>query len=150
VEDLKDRLVGELVEQEADDSKADALGEKEGPVETERGSYITGRLSKVCEDDGRGHGMKKKKKKNEKAIGCGTGLPRSRTGRKRLHEEDREEHDAFGEGGAQDRLNENLRGGAGVPAHCLGGLAADDAYCDSGGEGGDADVEVTGDGGSRL
>ena len=52
-------------------------------------------------------------------------------------EVDREEHDAFGEGGAQDRLHQDRGGRAGIPADRFRGFHADETHAEGGAEGGE-------------
>ena len=71
--------------------------------------------------------------------------PRSPDGLLAFREEDREEHDAFGEGGAQDGLNQDRGGGAGVASDGFGSLGTDQTDADRGSERGETDVDVSGE-----
>src|ERR1700761_1973247 len=62
-----------------------------------------------------------------------------------FREEDREEHDAFGEGGAQDRLHEDRGGGAGITADRFRSLHTDQTHAQGGAEGGETDVNAASD-----
>jgi hypothetical protein len=69
---------------------------------------------------------------------------------KLLPEEEGEEHDAFSEGNAQNRLHEDRSSGAGIPAHCFGCLRADQAHAESGAKGREADLNAAEDAGSSV
>ena len=57
-------------------------------------------------------------------------------------EEDREEHDTFREGRAQNRLNQNLRGRARIASDCFGRLHADHTHTDGRAERRRCDVKI--------
>ena len=59
-------------------------------------------------------------------------------------QEDREEHDAFREGGAQNGLNQNLRRRAGIASHRFRSLHADETHADGRAERRQTDVNISG------
>ena len=58
-------------------------------------------------------------------------------------QEDREEHDTFSEGGAQNGLNQNLRGRAGITPDRFRSLHADESDAESRAQTGETDVNAT-------
>src|ERR1051326_8426301 len=61
-----------------------------------------------------------------------------------LHEEDRIERDGFGERHADDGLDEDFAGSAGIAANAFNGLGADETDADGGGEAAERDVNTAG------
>jgi hypothetical protein len=59
-------------------------------------------------------------------------------------QEDREEHNTFRKGSAQDRLNQDLGGRAGIPPDGFRGFHTDDTHADGGAQAGGRDVNITG------
>jgi len=60
-----------------------------------------------------------------------------------LHQEDREEHDTFREGGAQNRLDENLRRRAGITADGFRSLHTNETYTECRAKGGQTNMNAT-------
>src|SRR5262245_54006358 len=58
--------------------------------------------------------------------------------------EDREKHDTCRKGNGQDRLDKDLRGGAGIASHRFGSLGSNETHTDSGPQGRETDVNIAG------
>src|SRR4029453_4086276 len=76
-------------------------------------------------------------------VGAGF-WPRTRACLHTFREEDREKHDAFSKGRAQDRLHEDFGGGSGIASDCLGRLPTDDSDANRRAYAGRRDMEIAG------
>ena len=61
-----------------------------------------------------------------------------------LHQEQGVEHDGFGEGDGQNRLDQDLRRRAGIASHRFRGLHADETHAEGRAERRQTDVQVSG------
>ena len=108
----EDRSIGEPVQDQAHDAEADDLGEQMGPVHAEGRENRLG--APAINYPGLGHQWK-----NIHHVS-------SAPGKFCLsHQEQGIEHDRFGEGNGQNRLDQNLRCSAGITSDCFRRFHAD-------------------------
>ena len=155
IERGEDGLEREFPEDESDDGKAEDLREDERHADAEivrdlrdaAGGLAMGRHCL----DGVAGGFSENEQGGEHGKNAGEGKGRAGAGRRRekrkelLNEEDRVERDGSGEGHADDGLDEDLAGRAGVAADAFDGLGADETDADGGGETTEGGMETAGD-----
>jgi hypothetical protein len=124
------------MQQERDDQEANELRDKQRGVETK---LLAGALCHVDKSTALGRKYHVFNHTDSKSKVQGSPC----TFLELFNEKDCEKHDAFSEGRAQDRLDENLRGRAWIASNRFGSSHTNHTHADRSASGGCSDVNIT-------